>query len=345
MKISKEIKTGVIAIAAIGLLVSGVNFLKGNSFLGGDDVFYAYFPDSGQLAAANSVTLNGVGVGKVLSVAYVPDGTMDKKVKVSFNIQEENVKIPKGTIIQIDNLDLFGKGLILKLPDSDSLGFYKPGDDIPGVLVVDMMTEAKNMVQPAVAKLQTLMTAIEHVVESAANLVDTNSAETIEGTIIELKTAIKRFGNVAQETESLIISEKVKLSRIFSNVENISENLKKSNEEVTAIIGNTKKITDDLVSADFKAVIEEAKSTLSSVNELIAKANSGEGTLGKLVSDEKLYDELVKSNQSLQNLVNDISVHPERYIHFSAIGRKTKGVPLTVDEEKKLKKILEETPE
>ncbi len=345
MKISKEIKTGVIAIFAIGLLVTGVNFLKGNSFFGGDDVYYAYFPNSGQLAPASSVTLNGVGVGKVLSVEYVPKSTEDKRVKVSFNIQDENVKIPKGSVIQIDNLDLFGKGLVLQMSTDLSNGYYKPGEAIPGELVVDMVSQVKQMAEPVAQKLQTLLASIEKVVQSTATLLDTNSAETIEGTLKELKLAIKRFGNVALETENLVVSEKVKLARIFSNMEGITENLKASNSMVTDIIGNTKKITDDLVTADFKAVINEAKGTLSNVNILLSKANSGEGTLGKLISDQKLYDELVHTNKSLQNLVNDLSAHPERYIHFSAIGRKTKGVPLTSDEEQKLKKLLDSMPD
>ena len=345
MKISKEIKTGVIAILAIGLLVTGVNFLKGNSFFGGDDVYYAYFPNSGQLAPASSVTLNGVGVGKVLTVEYVPKSTEDKRVKVSFNIQDENVKIPKGSVIQIDNLDLFGKGLVLQMSTDLSKGYYKPGQAIPGELVVDMVSQVKQMAEPVAQKLQTLLASIEKVVQSTATLLDTNSAETIDGTLKELKIAIKRFGNVALETENLVASEKVKLGRIFSNMEAITENLKASNSMVTDIIGNTKKITDDLVTADFKAVINEAKGTLSNVNILLSKANSGEGTLGKLISDQKLYDELVHTNKSLQNLVNDLSAHPERYIHFSAIGRKTKGVPLTSDEEQKLKKLLDSIPD
>lgn len=345
MKISKELKTGVIAVFAIGLLVTGVNFLKGNSFFGGDEVYYAYFPNSGQLAPASSVTLNGVGIGKVLSVEYVANNKPSEKVKVAFNIQDRNVKIPKGSKIQIGSLDLFNKGMILSLSEDLSKGFYKPGDKIPGEVAVDMVSQAKAYADPISQKLQTMMVSIDKVVQSVSNLLDTNSTQVIEGSLAELKIAISRFGNVAYETETMLAAEKVKLGRIFSNIEDITENLKKSNETVNAIIGNTKKISDDLVTADFKSVIAEAKSTLTSVNTLLASANSGSGTLGKLISDEKLYNELVETNKSLQNLVNDLTVHPERYIHFSAIGRKTKGVSLTSDEEIKLKKLLDTIPD
>jgi phospholipid/cholesterol/gamma-HCH transport system substrate-binding protein len=344
LKISKEIKTGIIAIAAIGLLITGINFLKGNSFFGGDDVYYAYFPNSGQLAPASSVTLNGVGVGKVLSVDYVAGASENEKVKVSFNIQNSKVKIPKGSIIQIGSLDLFNKGMILNLSNDLSRGFYKPGDKIMGEVAVDMVSQAKSYADPISQKLQTMMVSIDKVVNSVSSLLDTNSTQNIEGSLLELKVAIKRFGNVAFEAESLLQKEKVKLGRILGNVESITENLKVSNEKVTSILGNAQKITDDLVSADFKTIIGEAKATLKSVNTLISKANSGEGTLGKLISDDALYNELIVTNKSLQNLVNDLNLHPERYIHFSVLGAKTKGVPLTSDEEKKLRKILGETP-
>ena len=111
------------------------------------------------------------------------------------------------------------------------------------------------------------------------------------------------------------------------------------------IIGNTKKITDDFVTADFKSVILDAQTTLKKLNLVLDDASKGNGTLGKLIHDEKLYDELVETNNELQNLVSDIQVHPERYIHFSLAGRKTKGVPLSSKEEKKLRNLLDSIPE
>lgn len=99
-----------------------------------------------------------------------------------------------------------------------------------------------------------------------------------------------------------------------------------------------------MVTADFKSVVGDARKTLQSVNAILASAEKGEGTLGKLVKDQELYDQLVSTNKSLQNLLSDLQLHPERYIHFSVLGAKTKGVPLTSEEEKKLREILDKTP-
>lgn len=344
MKISKEIITGVITVAAIGLLVAGVNFLKGNSFFGGDDLYYAYFPNSGQLAPASPVTLNGVSVGRVMSVDYVPGSQSDKKVRISFNIQDDKVKLPKGTIVEIGSLDLFSKGVFLLMGDDLSKGYYNSGDTLKGNVAGDMMAKVESYADPISKKLQIMMGSIDKMVTGVSAFWDSTATGEIEGSLKEVKVAIKRFGNAAEEIETLIVDEKIKLSRILSNVETITVNLKKSNDAVKKIVGNFETITDDLVTADFKGVIGNAKETLASINAVLETAKTGEGTIGKLLGDETLYNELVNSNKELQNLLNDIQVHPERYIHFSVLGAKTKGVPLTNKEEQKLRNLLDSIP-
>ena len=344
MKISKEVITGFITVAAIGLLVAGVNFLKGNSFFGGDEVYYAYFCNSGQLASSSPVTLHGVTIGRVLTVENVPGGDPDRLVKISFNIQDEEIKIPKGSTVEIGSLDLFSKGIMLQFSSDISKGYYKTGDELPGVVASDMMAQVKSYADPISQKLQAMMSSVDKVVNNVSAFWDTTATSEIEGSLKEVKIAIKKFGNAANEIEGLIVDERQKLSRILSNVEQITVNLKKSNDNVKDIVGNVKQITDDLVTSDFKGVIANAKTTLASINSVLEQAKTGEGTLGKLLGDETLYNELVNTNQELQNLVNDLQLHPERYIHFSVFGSKTKGVPITSKEEKKLRNLLDSLP-
>lgn len=344
MKISKEVITGFITVAAIGLLVAGVNFLKGNSFFGGDEVYYAYFSNSGQLVASSPVTLNGVTIGRVLTVENVPGGNPDRLVKISFNIQDEAIKIPKGSTVEIGSLDLFSKGIMLQFSTDISKGYYKTGDELPGRVASDMMSQVKSYADPISQKLQAMMSSVDKVVNSVSAFWDTTATSELEGSLKEVKIAIKKFGNAADQIEGLVVDERQKLSRILSNVETITINLKKSNDNVKAIVGNVKQITDELVTSDFKGVITNAKNTLASINSVLEQAKTGEGTLGKLLGDETLYNELVNTNHELQNLVNDIQVHPERYIHFSVLGAKTKGVPLTTKEEKKLRNLLDSLP-
>ncbi len=345
MKFSKELYVGLISLIAIVILVIGINFLKGNNLFGNDKVYHSYFPNSGQLSVSNNVTLNGVIVGKVKEIKYIRNNPIDRRVKVTFSINNDDVVLPIGTVIEIGNLDLFSKGLLIQIPNDISKGEYKQGQNIPGRLTVDMLSQVKAYADPISQKLQGMMVSVDKMVMSLSSFWDTTATSEIEGSLKQVKLTIKKLGNVASEIEGFVIEEKIQFSRIMSNVEGITSNLKKSNDQITAIIGNTKKLTDDFVTADFKSVILDAQTTLKKLNIVLEDVEKGRGTLGKLIHDEKLYNELVETNNELQILVSDIKVHPERYIHFSLAGRKIKGVPLNSKDEKKLRILLDSIPE
>ncbi|MEY4350083.1 MAG: hypothetical protein RL078_125 [Bacteroidota bacterium] len=345
MKFTKEIKAALIAIVAIVILIAGVNFLKGNSFFGGDDVYTAYFPNSGQLMVSSNVTLNGVEIGKVLSIESIPTGDSLHRVKLSFNIHNPDIRLPKGTFVEIGALDFFSKALIVHLPLAGNGQFYKEGSTIPGRLSVDMVSQVKAYADPISQKLQTMMLSIDKMVGSLSSFWDTTATSELEGSLKQVKLTIKKLGRVADELQGFVASERAQFSKIMANVEAITLNLKRSNDQITGIIGNTRKITDDLVTADFKGTILDAQTTLKKFNMVLAEVEKGQGTLGKLIHDEKLYTELVNTNNDLQNLVTDLQAHPERYVHLSLIGGKSKGLQLSKKNEDKLQKMLDSLPE
>lgn len=345
MKISKEIKAGFIAVSAIILLVLGINFLKGYSLLGGDDTFYAYFPNSGQVMVSGNVTLNGVIIGKILDIQNVPSNPENRRVKIKFSVSESDIDLPKGTIIELGSLDLLTKGLIVNYPDQFKSGYYRPGDEIPGKMSADMFSQVKQYADPISQKLQSLILHIDGMVNSLSGVFDENGSNDITASIKELRITIKKIGDLSSEIQGFVGQEKAQFSKIMDHVESITSNLKKSSDEVSAIIGNTKKISDDLVTADFKGTILEAQTTLKKFNFMLEDVNKGSGTLGKLIHDEKLYSELVETNNELQELVDDLQAHPERYVHLSVIGGKSKGLQLTGKQEGKLKKWLDTIPD
>lgn len=344
MKFSKELKMGIIAIVSIAVLVLGVNFLKGNSMFGGDDVYYAYFSNSTGVTPASAVVVNGVTIGKVLTVDLTENQDSLKRVLISFSIQVDEFQLPKTSRVEVGALDFFTKGMVITPGIDITKGFYKPGDYIQGEATVDLISQVKSYVEPINQKLQKMMGSVDDFIGSVSAFWDTTATSSLEGSMREVKIAIQRFGSVAVEVEDMVQSERIQLHRILANVDQITSNLKLSNEEITAILGNARKITDDLVTADFKSVVGDAQKTIQSLNAMLKDASEGKGTLGMLLHDQKLYDELVNTNKDLQNLVNDLQLHPERYIHFSVLGAKSKGVPLNKADEKKLRKILDTVP-
>ena len=265
----------------------------------------------------------------------------NRRVKITFNVQNGNVKITKGSTVEIGSPDFFSKGLILKTNPSNKEE-YKKGAEIPGIKSsLDLAYQVKEYADPITQKLQTMMISVDNMVNSLSAFWDSTATSEIEGSFNRVKTTIDKLGNAAEEIELFVAQERLQFSRIMSNVESITVNLKKSNDEVSQIIGNTKKISDDLVSADFKGIILDANTSIQKINALLSEVENGTGTMSKLLHDEELYVELVESNKKLQDLVEDLTLHPERYIHFSLLGSKTKGTTLSPKEERKLRKVLD----
>lgn len=344
MKYKKEIKTGFFALLAIALLVLGINFLKGSSFFGGDEVYYAYFSNSGGVTAANGVVVNGVEVGKVMEVRLTGDKDSLRRVEMKFTIQDKNFKIPKNSTITVGAIELLSKGMTI-VPGTAESGYYQPGDKIQGETSVDIFSQVKLYVDPINAKLQKLMVSVDDVVTSFTAFWDTTATSSLSGSLHDVQKAIHRFGIVAEDIENLVKEEKVRLHNIFVNVESITANLKEGNEKITSILGNVDKITEDIVSADLKKIMGSAKDAVDKFTLILNDINDGKGTIGKLAKDEQLYNELNKTNKALQDLLNDLELHPERYIHFSVFGKKAKGVVLKPSQEKKLIQILDSIPD
>lgn len=346
LKVSNEFKIGLSVVLATVLLIFGINYLKGNSFFGGDDVYYAFFPSSGTLSPSSSVTLNGVVIGNVISVDLVdPNKFIDpnKRVLIKFSIQKDGMKIARGSHITIVP-GILNTEVQLQQNYIAEHGYLNIGDTIYGSVSQELTEQLETQLLPVKRKLEDLMTSIDNIVTSITVFWDTSAANTLNQGLNEVKIAIARFGNVAYNLDDLITSEKAKLGRIFDNVEDITYNFKETNASLKRTIGNAEAITDSLMTSDLKGVISSATETLQRLNLALKDASEGNGTLGKLLKDEQLYNELNSTAQRLQDLVDDIKVHPERYIHFSVFGTKSKGVPLTKDEEKKLRDLLNATP-
>lgn len=342
LKYTREIKIGIITVFAILIVVSGVNFLKGRNFFGGDSVYFAFFPESAGLAPASDVLINGVSIGKVLKVDYQPNQvSLFRKVKVTFTVTNKDIQLPIGTIVKIAPKDLFSKALALVFPTQLSQGYYAKNSELKGEVTKDMMEQIQEYADPISKKIQKLMTNVDHVVESFADFWDTTTTSEIQSSLIEAKSAISRFNNLSFELEGLVKEERSQLHEIFSNVASITSNIEKSNKEIASIIGNSKKITDDLVTSDYKKVISEANKVISLLNKSLEDVEKGKGTLGKFLKDETFYNELLLSNKKVQSLLEDIQQQPERYIRVSVFGRKSKGLKLTKRQEEKLIKVLD----
>ena len=343
MKVSKEFKTGLVVILITLLLIFGVNYLKGNSFFGGDDVYYAYFPSSGSLTPSSSVTLNGVEIGKVLSVKLVNPSEYvnpNHRVLIKFSIQNPELKLAVGSDIQIVP-GVLSTGVQINQNFIADKGYYRIGDTLSGTVSQEIAEQLETELLPLKRKMENLMVSVDNIVASINNFWDTSAAYTMDAGLNEVKIAISRFSRVAYSLDNLISGQATKLDTIFDNVLSITHSFRETDKAIKNVVGNIADFSDTLLSLDFRETFTQATLTMRNLNDMLEASAKGDGTLGKLLNDDQLYNELNQTNIRMQELVEDIKLHPERYIHFSVFGSKTKGVPLSKTEERKLREMLD----
>ena len=308
-------------ILSLVVLFVGVNFLKGDNAFGRTPTYYAIFETSAFLEPSSQVFFNGVAVGLVKSIENHPNDL--SKVVVKFTVTKKGLRIPKGSYAEIANPNLLSKGVLLHF-DYFASDFHDEYDTIPGQVQMDIQDAVSEQILPVKEKLERLMGSIEHMVVSVNSFWDTTAAQSLDESLLEVKVAISRFGNLAKNLDEMVFSEKVRLTQILTNVDEITYSLKESNEKISKIIGNVAELSDSLVTSDFKATIQKATMTLDKINRALENTANGEGTLGKLLHDDALHNELIETNNALQSLVTDLEKNPKRYVHFSVFGRRDK---------------------
>lgn len=325
MKISREFKVGVLVILGILLLYSGVNFLKGNSIFEQDREYYAIFDNSNGLAVSNEVQLNGFKIGLVKNVQLHP--TIAQKILVTFSIINDEVLVPHGSIINMISLDVLGtKALSLSLntEPTTSPAYYESGDTLTSFVEADIAEQINKELLPLKKKTEQLIGSVEGIIVSINAFWDTSAAYTIDESLFEFREGIAKFGNLANSLSMFITEEIAVVDRVLVNVDSISGNLAAKSAAVSKTIDNVETISNTLADTDIKAVVESTRKTLEELNGVLARVNNGEGSLGALLKTDSLHRELLETNQSVQNLLDDMEANPNKYVHFSLFGRKVK---------------------
>jgi len=345
MRVSKEFKVGLLVVLGLLLLFIGVNFLKGGGIFTKNREFYAVFSQSSGLQPSNEVQLNGVKVGQVLEV-YLHEQDASKVV-VKFSLDNDELKVPKTSEVWLISSDILGtKALDLKikneLVDIDDLKYYEDQDTFGlAFLEEDLQTQINKEILPLKQKTEELISSVESIIVSVNAFWDTSAAYTIDESLYEVRDAIDKFGELASNLSVLVANETEQVDRILKDVHEITENLSGKSDQISNVIDNISAISDTLADSDIKSVITETKSTLTELNGVLADVNSGQGTIGKLMHTDSLHNELIQTNQSIQNLLDDFQENPNKFVHFSIFGRKTKGYQTTNEREHILDDMLD----
>lgn len=317
MKLSREVKVGILVTSGIVMLYIGLNFLKGKNVFSRSRVYYSVFNHVDQLMTSAPVMVNGYKVGMVDQVTFNSSGA--NEVLVKFLITEDNLSISDNTEAHIVS-DLLGtRTLNLELGNSGILA--ESGDTLNSFRDKGITDEIKSALLPLKAKIENLAASVDTVLTGLNFVFNKKTQSGLVNSFESVNTSILRFEHTVSEFDLLITNERQKLSRIFTNVESITVNLKDNNEKLSNVFANIDKITDDVAKSNVKQTMEDLQKSMSGLRALVEKTEKGEGSLGKLMVDDSLYTNLNQSSRNLSLLLEDMKANPKRYVHFSVFGK------------------------
>lgn len=299
MKLTKEIKIALVAIVGILIMYFGINFLKGMNLFSTNNTYFITFDDIQGLGASTPIYADGYKVGTVDGLEY--DYKENGPIKVKVNIIKD-LRIPQGSKAEIVK-DLMGNLQVNLLLANNPRERVEPGGIIPGAVNGGMMDKAANLVpvvEKMLPKLDSILTSVNALLADPALAASLHNVETI--------------------TSNLTVSTR-ELNTLMAGL----------NKQVPGMIGkangvldNTNRLTANLASLDVQGTLNKVNQTLESAHQFTEKLNSNQGSLGLLMNDTKLYDNLTSTMGHADSLVIDLKAHPKRYVHFSVFGRKDK---------------------
>ncbi len=325
MKISKEFKIGIVVTLAIGLFVWGFNFLKGFNLFSNNYELYAVYPKIDGLIEANPLLVNGYKVGQINKISLIQDKNGNYAVLVKFLLSED-VKIPKHSTAKAVSSDLLGSKAV-EIIYSKETEFVESGDTLLAETEEGLKSAVSKQLSPLQKKAEGLISSIDSVMTIVQYVLNDKTRANLDKSFESIKKAIESLEQTAYKLDDMMASEKAKISAILTKVNNLAGMLEKNTGRIDNIIGNFSTLSDSLAKSDLKSAIAEADKTLAELNILVAQINKGQGTLGKLVKNDSLYNNLNKSSEDLDKLLNDLRLNPGRYIHISVFGRKDKDKP------------------
>ena len=313
MKISREVKIGAFGIVTLALFIIGINFIKGKDIFHRHRTYYAVYNATSGIQDAAPVSINGLSVGKVTAMRFA--GENSSKILLELTIYNPII-IPKNSIARIISLDLLGtKNIEIVLGDSKVPA--ESGDTLVGENQLSLSEEVNKQVAPIKAKAENLLSSLDTMVTVLHSVFNPETRKSISASFQSIQTTLSNLENTTYNLDTLVYGQRKRLERIMFNIESITENFRENEKNISNILTNFSAISDTLAKSNLAKTITNVNNVLAQVDAITAKINNGEGSIGLLVNDNKLYDNLNKSAAQLNALIEDMKLNPYRYVNFS----------------------------
>ncbi|NAW52218.1 MCE family protein [Elizabethkingia argentiflava] len=315
MKISKEVKAGLIAILAIVGFIMIFQFMKGKSIFSTDDNYYVKYENVEGLAKSSPVSINGLKVGQVEEIKPIArnGGSIYFVVKISVN---KDFLFSKNSKVEIFEPGFMtGKEARINLA-KDQL-YAKSGDTLKGAYQHSIMKSLTSQIGPVKDKLEAVLLGLDSAVVNTNKIIDIENRREIKLLLKNLNTTVEAFKLTSQNASKLLAGSEGKLN-------NVLDNANKTMITANQAVGKYGKVAESINTQQLDEVITKFSETSVKLDKIITGVEAGQGSLGKLAKDEELYNNLNKSAASLNALIEDLKVNPKRYINISVFGKSSK---------------------
>lgn len=304
MKRSREVKTAVLAIGSILLFIFGYSFLKGTNLLDKDRTFYVTYDNVQGLAKASPVTINGLMVGKVKDIVFL---NQKGKLLVSFSIRKSDFKFSKNSLVRIYSSSLLGDKSLGIYPQYDPENMAVSGDTLVGSVEDDMLVAVTKALGPLEKKVNNTLTTLDVLLHSITDVLDPKTRVNLQQTIANLNTTMESLNGASNSLNTLLQDNTAKLNNTFTNLDQMATNFNS--------------LSDSLSKLETGKLFTELQNVVTRFDTITSALENGEGSMGQLLKDEQLYQNLKGASKQLDELLEDVKLNPKRYIHISVFGK------------------------
>ncbi|RRQ48868.1 MCE family protein [Maribacter algicola] len=314
MKLSREIKTGIIVIGGILLFILGFSYLKSTPLFDNSKTLYAVYPDVGGLQAGTAVSINGFGVGKVNDIKFKD---AQGNLVVTFTVSSD-FKFSKNSTVELYDTGIIGgKGLQIT-PVFDGAETVKSGDTLATETRPGLTELAQEKLTPLFRKFESAVSDADSVLISVNEVLDTKTKKDLQTAINGLSELMASLNGSAKVLNDILANNEKKLDSSLTNFETLTYNFAM--------------LSDTLNNAGLGRTFASLETTMSNLDKVISKIDKGDGTLGKLMNDKELYTNLTDASKELDLLLQDFRLNPKRYVNVSVFGKKQKEYEVPEDD-------------
>lgn len=337
MKYKKEFIIGLTVVVAIALLLFGIQFLKGINAFSSNRTFYAAYDNIQGLVPGSGINYKGNKIG------VVQDNVLDENKNwiTVLNISESALDFPKDSKAKLETTVLGESSIQIILGKSSEM--LKNKDTIMVDYKFGITELATQKIVPIETKVNVLLNKLNKSLASIDTVLGTDG-ENLRRMMISLRQTVTTLNSTVQDVDNVVKGSSSDIKKTLENIASITENVKKSNVKITNLISNFSDMSDSLKGADIAGTVMQTKAALAEVTKMMEEINNGNGTAHQLIYNDELINNMNAMLQETERLVLNIKTHPKRYLQFAVFGGKDKGVKLDANDEKKLKKLLDEQP-